>query len=290
MPRPPRRPAALAGKIFLARTALRQRLLIPADLRTAAWRPLFRGVYADASLTITHRHRCLAVYRYLLPSGGAIGGRSAAALYGVTVAATEDPVEVVVPRRVRFGPFRGLDVHAADLLDGDVRQLDGMGVTTPVRTSWDLAQWLDLVEAVAIIDLLIQRRLVTVADLEAYATRRSGHRGWRRLLRAATLADPGAESPRESRLRVRLVLAGVPAPVTQYLIQRGGRFLARVDLAWPEQKVAVEYDGLWHAAPPPLMILTKSLFLRPQTRARPQRQGFCCRASPPGRAARPVRV
>jgi len=139
-------------------------------------------------------------------------------------------------------------VHAADLLDGDVRDLDGVRVTTPVRTCWDLAQWLDLVEAVVVIDLLIRRRLVTAADLEAYATRRGGHRGWRRLLRAATLADPGAESPQESRLRVRLVLAGVPAPVTQYVIERGGRFLARVDLAWPEQKVAVEYDGLWHAA------------------------------------------
>jgi very-short-patch-repair endonuclease len=129
-----------------------------------------------------------------------------------------------------------------------VRDLDGVRATTPVRTCWDLAQWLDLVEAVVIIDLLIRRRLVTVADLEAYAFRRKGARGWRRFLRAATLADPGAESPQESRLRVRLVLAGVPAPVTQYVIERAGRFVARVDLAWPDYKVAVEYDGLWHAA------------------------------------------
>jgi hypothetical protein len=248
MPRPPRRPAALAGRIFLARDALRQRLLTPADLRSAAWRPPFRGVYADASLAITHRRRCLAACRYLLPSCGAVGGRSAAALYGAGTAATDEPVEVVVPRSHRFGPFGGLAVHGADLLEGDVRELNGVRVTTPVRTCWDLAQWLDLVEAVVVIDLLVQRRLVTVTDLEAYATRRRGARGWRRLLRAATLADPGADSPQESRLRVRLVLAGVPAPVTQYVIERGGRFLARVDLAWPEQKVAVEYDGLWHAA------------------------------------------
>ncbi|MFC0532696.1 DUF559 domain-containing protein [Phytohabitans kaempferiae] len=248
MPRPPRRPAELAGKIFLARTALRGKLLTPAELRSAAWRPLFRGVYADASLTIDHRHRCLAVCWYLLPATGAVAGRSAAAIYGASTATTDEPVQVVVPRGVRFGPFGGLDVHAADLLDGDVRDLAGVRATTPARTCWDLAQWLDLVEAVVIVDLLIRRGLVTVTDLEAYARHRRGHRGWRRLLRAATLADPGAESPQESRLRVRLVLAGVPAPVTQYVIERDGRFLARVDLAWPEQKVAVEYDGLWHAA------------------------------------------
>lgn len=248
MPRPPRRPAALAGRIFLARDALDRKLLTRADLRSAAWRSLFRGVYANATLAINHRHRCLAVCRYLLPPEGAIAGRSAAALYGAVEAATEDPVEVVVARGARFGPFGGLEVHSGDLRDGDVRELRGVRVTTPARTCWDLARWLDLVEAVVIIDRLLRRRLVTVADLEAYAARHQGHRGWRQLLRAATLADPGAESPQESRLRVRLVLAGVPAPVTQYVIERNGRFVARVDLAWPEHKVAIEYDGLWHAA------------------------------------------
>ncbi len=59
---------------------------------------------------------------------------------------------------------------------------------------------------------------------------------------------PGRRVAQESRLRVRLVLAGLPRPVVQYVIERNGAFLARVDLAWPQQRVAVEYDGLWHAA------------------------------------------
>ncbi|MFU8873743.1 endonuclease domain-containing protein [Micromonospora sp. SL4-19] len=67
--------------------------------------------------------------------------------------------------------------------------------------------------------------------------------------RVASLADAGAESPQESRLRVRLVLAGLPAPVTQYVLERDGRFVARLDLAWPAWKIAVEYDGLWHHDP-----------------------------------------
>ena len=62
------------------------------------------------------------------------------------------------------------------------------------------------------------------------------------------LADGRAESPMESRLRVRLVLAGLPRPQVQYEIRDDrGRFVARLDLAWVEQKVAAEYDGAWHA-------------------------------------------
>ena len=48
---------------------------------------------------------------------------------------------------------------------------------------------------------------------------------------------------------MRLVLAGLPAPVTQLVVGRVGRFVARLDLAWPHLKVAVEYDGLWHDDP-----------------------------------------
>ena len=58
--------------------------------------------------------------------------------------------------------------------------------------------------------------------------------------------DPASESPRESRVRVRLVLAGLPVPVCQHVVLDGRRFVARVDLAWPEWKVALEYDGHDH--------------------------------------------
>jgi very-short-patch-repair endonuclease len=248
MPKSPRRPEALLGKIFLGRNALRRNLLTPAELRSAAWRPLFRGVYADAALAVTLRNRCLAVCHYLLPVDGAIAGRSAAALYGAGNVDATDPVEVLVPRSSRFGPLKGLLVHTGDLSGDDVRDLNGVRVTTAARTCWDLAQWLDVVEAVVLLDILVRQRLITVAELEKYAGQRRGSRGWQRLVTAAALVDAGAESPQESRLRVRLVRAGIPAPVTQYVIERAGRFVTRVDLAWPECKVAVEYDGLWHSA------------------------------------------
>ena len=122
-------------------------------------------------------------------------------------------------------------------------------MTTPVRTCWDLARWVELVEAVVLVDQLVACRAVTLAGLRDYALSRAGDRGWRLALRAADLADPGSESPPETRLRVRLVLAGLPRPETQYVVRDRGRFVARVDLAWPAARVAIEYDGLWHGDP-----------------------------------------
>jgi very-short-patch-repair endonuclease len=142
----------------------------------------------------------------------------------------------------------GLKIHIGGLSPADVRTFGWIPVTSPLRTSWDLAQWLDPVEAVVLVDALLRKQVVSVADMVTYARVRAGNRGWRRLLAVAELADPGAESPQESRLRVRLVMAGIPKPVTQHVVARGGAFVARVDLAWPDRRVAVEYDGLWHGA------------------------------------------
>ncbi|WP_203871183.1 DUF559 domain-containing protein, partial [Plantactinospora endophytica] len=245
-----RRPPQLRGRIFRGSQVVARGLLTKHELRSSAWRPLFRDIYADAELTVAHHTRCAVVGRFLLPEGAAIAGRSAAALYGATTHADEDGmVEVAVPSGTRFGPMAGLRVHTATLAPDDIRLNAGVPVTSPVRTCWDLARWVELVETVALVDQLLARRVVAVSELRDYALGRAGDRGWRLTLRAADLADPGSESPQESRLRVRLVLAGLPRPETQYVVHDRGRFVARVDLAWPDAKVAVEYDGLWHNHP-----------------------------------------
>ncbi|WP_433530507.1 endonuclease domain-containing protein [Micromonospora sp. CA-263727] len=249
MPRSPRRPPQLRGRIFRGSVAVDRGLLTRNDLRSSAWRPLFRDVYADAQLPVTHRTRCGAVGRWLIPPGAAIAGRSAAALLGCVPAATDDPVDVLVPRGARVGPVAGLRVHHGLIDPGDILDRAGTAVTSPERTCWDLALWLDLVEAVVVVDALLSRRLTDVPALRGYAVARAGRRGWRAMLRAVELADAGAESPQESRTRVRLVLAGLPRPRTQWVVSDRGRFVARLDLAWPEYRVAVEYDGLWHDDP-----------------------------------------
>ncbi|MGC4808159.1 endonuclease domain-containing protein [Micromonospora sp. DT233] len=245
----PRRPERLRGRVFQGSRVVADGLLTRAELRSGAWRPLFKDVFVDADVTVTHRLRCSAAARWLLPSGAVIAGRSAAALFGAGSVDTADPLDVLIPAGRRFGPVAGLTVHTVMLGDDDVRQWNGLAVTTPERTCWDLAQWLPVEEAVAVVDCLVRLGLVRPGPLRDRTRGNVGVKGWKRALRVAELADGGAESPQESRLRVRLVLAGLPHPVTQFVIERDGRFVARVDLAWPELKVAVEYDGLWHHDP-----------------------------------------
>ena len=249
MPVPPRQPAALHGRVFRGSEIVARGLLTPAGLRSAAWRPLFRDVYADARLPVTHLTRCAAAARWVLPAGVVVAGRSAAALYGVPPITDDEPIDVLVPAGQRFGPVSGLTVHTGLIEAADVTVRAGIPVTTATRTCWDVAQWLPAEEAVAVVDHLARLRLVALPQLRTDVRARVGLRGWKRGLRVAELADAGAESAQESRLRVRIVLAGLPAPVTGFVVERDGRFVARLDLAWPDLKVAVEYDGLWHHDP-----------------------------------------
>ena len=247
MSRPPRQPTQLRGRIFHGPSAIRDGLLTQAQLRSAAWRRLMRGVYADSRLPDTHELRCRAVATYLLPGGGVIAGRSAATLLGPGLSNAADPVEILVPAQAR-PRSREVMAHGSALAPDEWCVVRGMPVTTPVRTCRDLTQWLPTVEAVVLVDRMLRGNLVTAVDLSGYAARRRGAPGSARFTRVLSLADGRAESPQESRLRVTLVLAGLPAPRVQWEIYDAGGFIAGVDLAYPDAMVAVEYDGAWHAS------------------------------------------
>ncbi|HZM80007.1 MAG TPA: hypothetical protein VFC19_30095 [Candidatus Limnocylindrales bacterium] len=246
MPKTPHRPPVMVNKIFRGTRMVRRGLVTRAELRSSAWQPLFRDVFADAGLERNHRLLCKAAGAFLLPAGAAIAGRSAAYLYGVRLVGGDDPVEVVTPGR--FGPMAGLVVHKGQLVAKDRRTVDSIPVTSPHRVCWDLACWMELVEAIVFVDAMAAQRLVTRESLRRYAEERAGERGHARVMRVVELMEAAAESPQESRLRVRLVLAGLPRPVAQYIVTKGEAFVARVDLAWPELKIAIEYDGRWHAS------------------------------------------
>jgi uncharacterized protein DUF559 len=85
---------------------------------------------------------------------------------------------------------------------------------------------------------------LTVGDVTAMAESGGGRWGVAKVRRAAALIDPRAESPPESRVRVALELAGL-APVPQFEVREDGA-LPRVDFAWPEAQLAVEYDSAYH--------------------------------------------
>ncbi|MGY1782106.1 endonuclease domain-containing protein [Geodermatophilus sp. SYSU D01036] len=159
------------------------------------------------------------------------------------------PVEVSVPDDVRFGPVAGLRVRRTVLPPVDVVQVRRRPCTSGARTAIDIARGEPLGEAVAALDVLLARGVVDRAALRRSLETSPSSRGARRARRAVELADPRAESPQESRVRVLLALAGLAA-VPQYTVRDDdGGFVARVDLAFPEHRLAVEYDGAWHGEP-----------------------------------------
>lgn len=97
------------------------------------------------------------------------------------------------------------------------------------------------------VDAALERWPVLSRQLPDLLQQWTGRRGVVRARAVLTRADGRSESPAESRLRLRLVLAGVAVPVPQHAIRTAaGAFVARIDLAWPAHRVAVEYDGAWH--------------------------------------------
>jgi hypothetical protein len=142
---------------------------------------------------------------------------------------------------------RGLRVHHLDLHPAEVRTGPGLSRTTAARAAGDVATWLDTVAAVPIVDALLSQGLTTRAELDNMVVRYAGRRGWRRAEEVFGLVDPDAQSPPESVLRVRLVLGGLPRPVTQCPVRVAPGVILHPDLVWKKWRVAVEYDGHWHA-------------------------------------------
>lgn len=247
MPRQPHRPRDLQWQVFRGSDAVQRKLITAHQLRSGVWIRVRHDVYADARLERDHQLACRAA-ALRLPGHTVLAGPSAAYLLGVEHAAgATDAVHVIAPPGADLGPRGGLRVHAARLEPAEVTDLGGLPITEPARIAWDIAAWSDVVAAVSVIDSLLGHGLVGRADLDRLVEVRRGQRGWRRAAQAFALADGLAQSPPESQLRVRLTLAGLPRAVAQHAVPLPSGITVHPDLAWPEFKVAVEYDGQWHA-------------------------------------------
>jgi hypothetical protein len=230
--------------VFVGSHAIAEGVLTRKQLRERSYRRLVHGVYADPALEFDHRLRCSGV-ALLLPPGAAIAGHSAAAWHGAPFAGAHDPVTVLRPPSVLWQGPREVRVHQAEVSPLDVEWHDDVPVTSAERTAWDVAAWEPLGTAVAALDAMVRSGSVAIDELDALRVRGVGRKGVVRVRRAVSLVDPRAESPPESRLRVALVLAGL-APVPQFEVWRAATFLGRVDLGFPEARLAVEYEGEHH--------------------------------------------
>ncbi len=125
-------------------------------------------------------------------------------------------------------------------------RINGIPVTTRARTAFDVGRHLERGEAVARLDALMWASPFSTEDVLILAKRHSGARGVRRIREVLPLVDGGADSPRETWLRLLFIDAGLPRPSTQIPVFDGRRLVRTVDMGWEDFKVAAEYDGDQH--------------------------------------------
>jgi len=223
---------------FRGSVAVASGVLTPSVLAGPRFRRLFPDVYVCAEVEPDLAVRSFAA-AVLVGDRGVVGGYSAAELLGASCAPLAAPAEVVVPGRRRAPP--GLVVRVEDVPSAERWRVRAAAVTSPVRTALDLACRVPLVEAVVGVDALAHRFGFPPHDVIRCAYDHPGRRGAARLPRVVKLARPAAESPMETRIRLAIVLAGLPEPQLQVPV---GPY--RLDMAYPELRLGIEYDGREH--------------------------------------------
>ncbi len=229
-------------KPFVGSEAIAGGVLTKSQLETRYHRVL-RDVYVDRDAEITAKLRAEAGWLWT-GRRGVVAGFSAAALHGSKWVDERRPAELIHDNHHRAA---GIQLHR-DVVEADeIEMIGGVVVTSPTRTALDLGCWYPKMTAVAGIDALAGATEIKAADVELLARRYSGRRGIARARRAIELFDAGAQSPKESWLRVVLIEAGLPRPQTQIAVRdEFGSAMAYLDMGWEDVKVAVEYDGEQH--------------------------------------------
>lgn len=230
---------------FRGTDAVANGLVTRGALRGRRFRRLLPNVYAPAELTVDLALRSRAAYAWAR-GRGVMTGWSAAELLAAWCAPRDAPAELTLLGRHPPAP-PGVLLRQDRLTDDEWTTVGDIAVTTPRRTAYDLARRHDLTGAVAAVDALAGRFGFAAADVLEVARRHPGARNARRLPDVVALADPRAESVMETRLRLLLVLGGLPAPAVQYaVVDDRAHVVATVDLAYPEALVAIEYEGAAH--------------------------------------------
>lgn len=221
-------------------------------LRSADLDRRVHGVRAPRDSLADLERRCLAFAVRLSPDAF-VSHATAARLLGIPLPGrleTLDAVHVSVAAPARAPHASGLIGHSRHVAPGDVMTLSsGLRISAPARLWCELAPSLDLLDLVAATDHLIHRRRPLVSPARLGERLELGDRlaQSRRLREALTLSDDRSESRPESRLRVCCLRAGLPvSSVNHELVDLVTGRGVRLDLAWPELKFAVEYQGDGH--------------------------------------------
>ena len=244
-------PAPLNGRAFSTHEALRNGVS-PDRLRGHDLSRPFHGIRsADEVTGITAR--CLA-YQQRMPPHAFFCSVTAAIVMGAPLpwwceSAPDLHVAVPAPQRALRGA--GIVGHKLTIERARIAEFEGVRVSHPDDTWCQLGSVLPVPDLVAVGDFLVQWRqpLTTIASLRQAIDRHPGRRGKPALKAAVDLLNSRAESPQESRLRVILIEGGLDGFVVNLPIRTSGGHRYRADLAFPAQRVILEYQGSDHLRP-----------------------------------------
>ncbi len=203
---------------------------------------IFRGVYVPKNAVPTLDDRILGAW-LTSDRRGVIAGVAASALHGADWVDAREPIEMLVSERRRQP---GLVIRMDRYRPDEVTRVAGLPVTTPSRTAFDLGRHQPRALALGRLDALMRAAPFASADVQCLIDRYGPVRGVRQLRDLLPLVDAGAESLRESRLRLLLIDNGFTRPETQIEVSAAGGFTAVLDMGWRDLGLAVEYDGAHH--------------------------------------------
>jgi hypothetical protein len=216
-------------------------------LATRQVRRVLRGVYVDTRAPDDRILRAAAL-QLVKPEGAVFYGTTVAFLLGLDVFPPLERFNFTPQCVVPHGTSRCrqplVRCREGYLPERDLERVEGLIVTTAVRTAVDLLRTLRRPHALAADDAMAHAGLVTPDELRAYIKPMRHYPGIVQARSLAPLIDCRVESPGESWQRLRLYDAGFPIPRPQLVVEdRAGFFVARLDNVYESAKIGMEYDG-----------------------------------------------
>ncbi|QSB14658.1 type IV toxin-antitoxin system AbiEi family antitoxin domain-containing protein [Natronosporangium hydrolyticum] len=223
---------------------------IKARCRSGRWRRIYRGTYLVMGASVAELPARVRTRAGLLAAGphSVAVLSTAAAVHGIEGLPPPDgQVHLSLPgehARARRIIDRQLALHQLAIKPAEITKVDGLMVTTPLRTVADLILRVGRFSAVSIMDSALHQQLISEAEFATLPQLIAGRRGAVQTKTWVPAADARAASPLETRVRLRCADGGVAPDVLQYpVLDLDGELLGIADFAWLGARVLGEADG-----------------------------------------------
>jgi hypothetical protein len=218
------------------------------ELMSGRYQKVFYNLYVSADVIVTPQVRARAALRQAGPDSYA-SHHTAAELWGLPVP-HDDHTHITVPEHGERLRRQGIKSHLGQAAARRTMR-HRIPLSMPEQTFIDLAATgVNLVDLVVLGDAMLKGELTTIPTLIGAIETWQGY-GTRLALRAARLMREGVDSPMETRVRLLIVLAGLPEPMVNVIVRaEDGSWRMRFDLCYLAQRLIVEYDGRRHAESP----------------------------------------